>query len=381
MEVKFTTTTTQNLAAGQVLKIPGQIIALSDAVGYFYDMYKDNIDTGNIEDVVRYPATGHLEVATLPEPADALLGVIYIIKEGSDSGVYVRQDVEVSGSVVSSMICISSLRLDSIVSPCAPAHNAIYRGEDLTNKYTVDEICSRISAGTFDDLYIGDYFDITFTNPSGTSEQMRCILAGFDYYYNQQKYGCTQHHAVIVPKNCVEGLFAINTTYTTNPCEGGFVNSTMFTTTLPSYLTPLQNALNNHILTYKNQLSSDINATGASNAGAGLVGYASAQVWTDITLNLLSEIQVYGTQIYSSSFYNNGLDTTQLPLFRHDLMAKLAGKGGVADLGNDATASCYWLRDVVSKQLYARVNDRTSAYYHHASQADHDGLRPCFLIG
>ena len=50
----------------------------------------------------------------------------------------------------------------------AASHNAIFRGEDLTGKYTVDQICERISSGTFEDLYIGDYFDITFTNPSGS---------------------------------------------------------------------------------------------------------------------------------------------------------------------------------------------------------------------
>ena len=262
----------------------------------------------------------------------------------------------------------------------AAAHNAVFRGENLTNKYTIDEICQRISSGTFDDLYVGDYFDITFTNPSGTQEQMRCILAGFDYYYNQQKYGCMQHHAVIVPKNCVEGLFAVNTEATTNVCEGGFANSTMFKTTLPSYLTPLQNALNNHILTYKNQLSTELNSDGLSNVGVGLTGYASAHDWRDITLNLLSELQVYGTQILSSSFYNNGIDTSQLPLFRHDLMAKVAGNGGVTDMGNSNEAIHYWLRDIVSKHFYARVTNRSGAYYHSGANVN-GGLRPFFLIG
>ena len=36
----------------------------------------------------------------------------------------------------------------------------IYRGKDLTNVYSIDEMCRRISKGTFTDLFIGDYFDI-----------------------------------------------------------------------------------------------------------------------------------------------------------------------------------------------------------------------------
>ena len=51
----------------------------------------------------------------------------------------------------------------NVFSDSAAAHNSIYRGKNLTNVYTVDEICQRISAGTFKDLYVGDYFDISIT--------------------------------------------------------------------------------------------------------------------------------------------------------------------------------------------------------------------------
>lgn len=112
MNVKFITTTTEKLNLGEVPRIAGQIIALSDAVGYFYDMYPGNINTGNMDDVVRYPATGHLEVSILPQPSDAIAGLMYVIKEGDASGVYIRNDVEVDGNIQSSMICIASMRLD-----------------------------------------------------------------------------------------------------------------------------------------------------------------------------------------------------------------------------------------------------------------------------
>lgn len=42
----------------------------------------------------------------------------------------------------------------NVFSNSAAAHNSIYRGKNLTNVYTVDEICQRISAGTFKDLYV-----------------------------------------------------------------------------------------------------------------------------------------------------------------------------------------------------------------------------------
>lgn len=263
----------------------------------------------------------------------------------------------------------------------AASHNAIFRGMDLTNKYTVDQICERISSGTFEDLYIGDYFDITFTNPSGSEEQMRCILAAFDYYYHPVGYsGTNQHHALIVPKNCVSGSYAINTKYEKYPSEKGFTKSTMFTTILPSFVTPLQTALNNHIIQHKNYFVSGLNAYGASAAGVGMTGYASS--WSNIAtyLSLLSEVQVYGTQVWSSSPYNVGYDTGQLPLFAFDKTAKLAGEGGgVQDKGAGNSYNYWWLRDLVSADSFARVYATGRAFHDNALSGT--GLRPFFLIG
>lgn len=268
------------------------------------------------------------------------------------------------------------------MSNSAASHNAIFRGEDLTGKYTVDQICERISSGTFEDLYIGDYFDITFTNPSGREEQMRCILAAFDYYYHPDEYsGTNQHHALIVPKNCVSGYYAINTDYKNYPSEGGYTGSEMFTTTLPSFVTPLQTALNNHIIQYRNGFASALNADGASAAGAGMTGYASLWSITATYLSLLSEVQVYGTQVWSSSPYNVGCDTGQLPLFAFDKTAKLAGGGGgVQDKGANNRYNYWWLRDLVSSYHFARVADYGGAFYDDADDTSRC-LRPLFLIG
>lgn len=63
----------------------------------------------------------------------------------------------------------------NVFSNSAAAHNSIYRGKNLTNVYTVDEICQRISAGTFKDLYVGDYFDISITTDLGGTETVRWI--------------------------------------------------------------------------------------------------------------------------------------------------------------------------------------------------------------
>lgn len=100
----------------------------------------------------------------------------------------------------------------NVFSDSAAAHNSIYRGKNLTNVYTVDEICQRISAGTFKDLYVGDYFDISITTDLGGAETVRCILAGFDVFWNNGDTAFTKHHAVIVPKDCFKTKSVMNAT-------------------------------------------------------------------------------------------------------------------------------------------------------------------------
>lgn len=257
----------------------------------------------------------------------------------------------------------------------APAHNAIFRGEDLTNKYTIDQICERISNGTFEDLYIGDYFDIPFEG-----DTMRCILAAFDYYYQPLGgMGTRAHHALIVPKN------AIAQWCMTYDMSKGFVGSEAFTSSLPSFSTTLQNVFGDYLLPHTNYFSSAVNTDGASSAGAGMMGYASSHTMAETYLSLLSEIQVYGTQIWSSSPYNSGLDKSQLPLFAFDESAKMIGCGGTADGGSSfmmyESYIRWWLRDIASASEYSVVDTDGTPNFLSASMEIGTFFRPFFLIG
>lgn len=256
----------------------------------------------------------------------------------------------------------------------AAAHNGIFRGKDLTS-LGIEEICSRISSGLFTDLYIGDYFDITISTSFTTSEVVRCVLAGFDTYWNNGDTPFRSHHAVIVPKNCFTATAAMNPTNTT---DGGFVGSNMWTTILPVYKDALQSALGNHILEHKTLLTNTIGADLNSNAGAGFKGASSNWAWTSTYLSLLSEIQVYGSNVFSSSFYDTGCDNLQLPLFALDPTAKVCKLGGT----DDASASnryWYWLRNVASAGGFARVDYCGHSGYTDASNSR--GVRPLFCIG
>lgn len=120
----------------------------------------------------------------------------YLDKQGLDSlleMLYNYIDSKVSSSGGSSSGGSSSgLDFYSSVPKTAAAHNAIYRGKDITNLLTDGSIKSMIQNGTYDDIFIGDYFNI-----SGTYCSMYRVM-GLDYCKNQ--YG--DHIMAVVPDVC-----------------------------------------------------------------------------------------------------------------------------------------------------------------------------------
>lgn len=250
-------------------------------------------------------------------------------------------------------------------------HNSIYRGKNLNGVYSIEQICSRISNGTFDDLFVGDYFDINISTGYTSNETVRCILAGFDTYYMNGDSSFNSHHAVIVPKNCFSALASMNSTNTT---EGGFIGSNMWKTVLPTYATAINSALNNHLLTHRTLLSNSMSSSTPSMAGAGWNGASNNWEWIDTKLSLLNEVQLYGSTILSSSFFDVGCDNLQLPLFRLDPRSKIAGQGGTGD-----GRMWYWLRAVATSTLFCLCG--TDGLAGDSGAGDSGGVRPLFCIG
>ena len=77
------------------------------------------------------------------------------------------------------------------------------------------EQAAAIKAGTFEDIYLGDYWQI---------DGVDYIVAGFDYWYQCGDTACTTHHVVIIPRNHLY-TYHMNASNTT---EGGYVGSDMY---------------------------------------------------------------------------------------------------------------------------------------------------------
>ena len=228
----------------------------------------------------------------------------------------------------------------------AGAHNAIYRGKSLGTSVTTAQY-SAISAGTFEDMYIGDYWTIN---------DVVYRIAAFDYYLHCGDTECTKHHVVLVPDTCLYN-HVMNDTNTTT---GAYVNSKMYTEGLSQAKTTIKAAFSGHVLSKRIYLSNAV-----SN------GRASAGAWCDSEVDLMCEHMVYGNGVFSpvsdgTTIPNNyRVEKSQLPLFQHE----------PSRICNRAT---WWLRDVISASNFASVDGNGNANYYGASYSY--GVRPAFAI-
>lgn len=238
----------------------------------------------------------------------------------------------------------------------AGAHNAIYRGKSLGSTVTTAQYAA-IKAGTFDDLYIGDYWTIGGVNYR---------IAAFDYYLNSGDTSCTTHHVVIVPDTCLYNAQMHNTSSggyeggAANTTAGGYVGSDMYKSNLEQAKTTIKSAFSGHVLKHRIYLTNAV-ANGRASGGA----------WCDSEVDLMCEQMVYGSGIFSPVSdgsnvpANYRVEKSQLPLFQHE-------PSRICNRNN------WWLRDVITASAFAGVDDDGHAGCNHASNSL--GVRPAFCI-
>ena len=223
-------------------------------------------------------------------------------------------------------------------------HNSIFRGKNLGTEFTAEQSAA-IVAGTFDDLYVGDYWVIG---------NVKYRIAGFDIFLHTGDTELTAHHAVIVPDTNLYNAKMNNDNVTT----GGYYGSLMKTTNLATALTTVQTAFgSSHILSRKTLLCNAV----ANGAPSGWAWYSSQ-------IDLMTEAQVYGVTAWGTqnqNGYNIGERYSRFPLF--DLAPEFI-----------TNRSWYWLQDVRDASRFAYVYNYGDANNTGASASN--GVRPAFLI-
>lgn len=294
-------------------------------------------------------------MSTLPIENAKKFTDLSVITEAPDSAVLLIHDgsgvKQISAANlkkdVKELINTAQATINAIATTGAGAHNAIYRGKSLGSAVTEAQWAA-IKAGTFEDMYIGDYWTI-----GGVVYR----IAAFDYYYRTGDTSCDSHHITLVP----DGNMYTHVMNDTNITTGAYVGSKMYTEGLTQAKTTINSAFGEaHVLNHCQYLQ---NAT--------TDGYASGGSWYDSTVELMTEQNVYGGKIFSNIQNGTALansytvDKSQYPLFafRPDMISN---------------RQWFWLRDVVSASYFALVISLGNAGYTGASGAY--GVRPAFSI-
>ena len=302
--------------------------SITEKKEHYYDMII-TVDNANNVTITVDPSTVYVNEQELNEKAEEL------------TGDYTEK--------------INSLK-QIVVASNAGAHNAIYRGKDITDLFYDGTLSKQIAAGTFDDIFVGDYI-------IGKTSKRKYLVADINYRLHMGDTECTKPHILMIPEK-IMGTAMMNDTHVTT---GAYVGSKMYTTNLTPFKTIIKNDFGaGHILKHRNHLQNAVTNN-----------YESGGTWYDSEIELMNECMVYGSNIWhnilcGTNFPNNyEIDNSQLSLFRlrHDLIVAR----------NDAGDRWwYWLRNVVSSSNFANVNGNGSAYG--SGAASSYGVRPAFLI-
>lgn len=238
----------------------------------------------------------------------------------------------------------AAVELAGLISPIN--HCNVFRGKNLGGGVSSAQKAA-IKDGSFDNLYIGDYWVI-----NGVTWR----IADMDYFLRCGDTEFTRHHLIIVPDTQLY-TGKMNETHTT---EGGYVGSLMYREGLDQAKTTVATAFGDLVTTHR-----DYFCNAVSN------GRPSGGAWFDSTVELMSERMVYGNAVFapvsdgSTVPANYTTGKSQFALFR---MAPRY----------ISNRQWYWLRDVVSATHFARVYGTGYAYCGGAGSVL--GVRPYFVI-
>lgn len=268
--------------------------------------------------------------------------------------------------------------------------------KDVTSYITDGTFYKRL-AGTdgfelFEDLYVGDYIQMSRaisayeqTQTYQATGSQYVTIAGLDTRMGDGDGGDSvsvidYHHAVMVPGQGFGGIqhFGRSRMNSSNAATGGYVGSEMFTTTIGAVATSGSTAteasinqqlyaeFGSHLRTIRQMLSNAMDNTRYNRFGQAS-GASSGWAWTTVQAVLMSEVEVYGSAVWSSSGFDTGNGNIQLPLFQHNKQAM-----------NNRSAY-YWLKDVAFSANFCLCTSAGYSNYANASNADRY-VRPRFIL-
>lgn len=226
----------------------------------------------------------------------------------------------------------------------AGAHNALYRGKNLGDSYTLTQQAV-VGTGEFTDLYIGDYWEI-----SG----IKYYIAAFNYFPKKS------NHVVIVP----ETLSQTSQMYSSATTRYGYANSPMRQKIIDEILPIFRAAFSNRLLTHSIPLAISVD----NNIVTNYANYNEvATLMTEEMITGTSVLKAMRSVIASDNIANRSYEIRILPLF-------LFKPQLLADDNNWA-----WnIRDPYNDQFFIGVTSNGTLSCSPANAQNH--IRPYFCI-
>lgn len=235
--------------------------------------------------------------------------------------------------------------------------NQRYHQADVTAAWDNGAISTVIANQSFENIQLGNYITKTLSLPilnghidaeNGTPTDYRCQIKFVDanafYGYDNYAVTATPHMAALIfglPKDYMNPTNSTTTAADTGTGYTGYAGSYMHVKYLPAVVKALNNALGNGHLVAHNMLMG--NAVGSSlvNRFGSAEGATSSWAWQmNQYITLMTEAQIYGGTIWSSSGYDTGQANTKLAAFNLVRWNKFCGNRYM------------WLRDVVSGSIF-----------------------------
>ena len=264
--------------------------------------------------------------------------------------------------------------------------------KDITTYYENGSLWDRLEGTNgyekYEDIYAGDYFQMSRAI-SAYNQDQTYQETGSDYVTiagismlsgNGDNITMNYEHLVMVPGKGKEGKFhfgrsRMNSSHVTT---GGYAGSEMHGTTIGAIASSGSTAANatinqqlyaefgSHLKTTRELLSKTVNTSAANKMGGATAGASSDWAWCDCQAVLMSEVEVYGSVVFSSSGYDTGNANVQLPIFKDKKFV-------------NNRSSYYWLKDVASATHFCHCNVVGDAYSSLAGNA-YAYVRPRFVI-
>ena len=253
--------------------------------------------------------------------------------------------------------------------------NLRFEYKDITDRFDAGIVSDDIANGDFSKYSLGNYIKKEITIPayqngntsvSATTVTVRIVFAHFNLFcadelpdvgtpYTADTFANTliPHVACII---CDLPNCAMNSSNTTS---GGYFGSYMHGTFLTSrVLTALSGVgitITNHLVKHSKLLTTSVNTNGYNRIGAA-TGCSNDWNWkVDQYISLISEVQLFGSTVWSSSGYDTGEANKKLAIFNLIRHNKLFGNRNI------------WLRDVASAAAFAELHCNGGVYNDGAS--------------